>query len=53
MMAASMLIEGYTPDEILALANDELRAIVLRDEPLPALASLASRHARREHLQMD
>ncbi len=30
----SVLLEGYTADEILALPNDELRAIVLRDEPL-------------------
>lgn len=29
-----LLIEGYTPDEILALPNEELRAIVLSDEPL-------------------
>lgn len=30
----SLLIEGYTPEEILALPNSELQAIVLSDEPL-------------------
>jgi hypothetical protein len=29
-----ILIEGYTVDEILALPNADLHAIVLRDEPL-------------------
>lgn len=29
-----LLLEGYTADEVLALSNAELRAIVLRDEPL-------------------
>lgn len=29
-----LLIEGYSADEILALPNEELQAIVLRDEPL-------------------
>ena len=29
-----LLLEGYTPDEILALPNDELQAMVLRDQPL-------------------
>jgi hypothetical protein len=28
------LLEGYTVDEVLALPNAELQAIVLRDEPL-------------------
>jgi hypothetical protein len=81
-----VLIEGYTVDEVLALPNHELQAIVLSDEPLvfragsasllgrfrverdtlvlelahidgggegalPALASLASRYAKRERLQ--
>jgi hypothetical protein len=31
---AQVLIEGYTIDELLALPNDELRQIVLGDEPL-------------------
>lgn len=82
---SGLLIEGYTVDGILALPNEELRAIVLSDEPLvfkagsanllgrfrvedetlvmelahidgggegalPALASLASRYAKREGL---
>ena len=29
-----LLIEGYTPDEILELPDEALKAIVLRDEPL-------------------
>lgn len=29
-----VLLEGYTPDEVLSLTNEELQAIVLRDEPL-------------------
>lgn len=29
-----MLIEGYTVDEILQLSNEEMRMLVLRDEPL-------------------
>jgi len=37
-----LLIEGYTPDEILTLPNDELRAIVLSDEPLVFKAGSAS-----------
>lgn len=83
---SSILIEGYSADEILALPNAELQAIVLRDEPLvfkagsanllgrflvdsastlvlelahidgggegalPAIASVASRYAKREGL---
>jgi len=82
---SAVLIEGYTADEILGLPNEELQAIVLRDEPLVfragsanmlgrfrvegltlilelahidgggegallALASLASRYAKRERL---
>jgi hypothetical protein len=31
---SSLLIEGYTSEEILALSNAELDGIVLRDEPL-------------------
>lgn len=31
---SQVLIEGYTIDEVLQLSNEELRAIVLRDEPL-------------------
>lgn len=30
----NILIEGYTIDEILDLPNEQLQAIVLRDEPL-------------------
>ncbi|HEY4080220.1 MAG TPA: hypothetical protein VGM81_05960 [Burkholderiaceae bacterium] len=37
-----LLIEGYTPDEILALPNDELQAIVLSDEPLVFKAGSAN-----------
>jgi len=37
-----LLIEGYTPDEILALPNEELRAIVLSDEPLVFIAGSAN-----------
>lgn len=29
-----MLIEGYTVDEVLQLSNEEMRMLVLRDEPL-------------------
>lgn len=29
-----MLIEGYTIDEVLHLSNEEMRMLVLRDEPL-------------------
>lgn len=39
---SSVLIEGYTPDEILALPNEELQAIVLRDEPLVFRAGSAN-----------
>ena len=31
---SQVLLEGYTVNEILQLPNDELHAIVLRDEPL-------------------
>ncbi|MEO6278694.1 hypothetical protein [Roseateles sp.] len=37
-----LLIEGYTPDEILAMPNEELRAIVLSDEPLVFKAGSAN-----------
>ena len=37
-----LLIEGYTPDEILARPNEELRAIVLSDEPLVFKAGSAN-----------
>lgn len=37
-----VLLEGYTADEILDLPNDELRAIVLRDEPLVFKAASAN-----------
>jgi hypothetical protein len=37
-----LLIEGYTPDEILALPNAELQAIVLSDEPLVFRAGSAN-----------
>jgi hypothetical protein len=39
---AGILIEGYTTEEILALPNDELHAIVLRDEPLVFKAGTAN-----------
>jgi hypothetical protein len=83
---SAFFIEGYTIDEVLALPNDQLRSIILSDEPivfragsanmlgrfrvedrtlvmelahvdgggegaLPALASLASRYAKREGLE--
>ncbi len=37
-----LLIEGYTPDEILAMSNEGLRAIVLSDEPLVFRAGSAN-----------
>ena len=37
-----LLIEGYTPDELLALPNEELRTIVLSDEPLVFRAGSAN-----------
>lgn len=37
-----MLIEGYTSDELLALPNEELRAIALSDEPLVFRAGSAN-----------
>lgn len=37
-----LLVEGYTPDEILAMPNEELRAIVLSDEPLVFRAGSAN-----------
>ena len=40
--ASVLLIEGYTPDEILALPSEELRAIVLSDEPLVFRAGSAN-----------
>lgn len=39
---SSLLIEGYTSDEILALSNAELDGIVLRDEPLVFRAGSAN-----------
>jgi len=39
---SQVLLEGYTVDEILELPNDELRAIVLRDEPLVFRAASAN-----------
>jgi hypothetical protein len=39
---SSLLIEGYTSEEILALSNAELDGIVLRDEPLVFRAGSAS-----------
>jgi hypothetical protein len=39
---STVLIEGYTPDEILALSNAELQSIVLRDEPLVFRAGSAN-----------
>ena len=41
-MPQPILIEGYTVDEILQLPNDELQAIVLRDEPLVFKAGSAN-----------
>lgn len=37
-----LLLEGYTADEVLALSNAELRAIVLCDEPLVFRVGTAS-----------
>lgn len=37
-----VLIEGYTPDEILELPNEQLAVIVLRDEPLVFRAGSAN-----------
>jgi hypothetical protein len=37
-----VLLEGYTVDEVLELPNDELQAIVLRDEPLVFKAGSAN-----------
>ncbi len=37
-----VLIEGYTVDEVLDLPNDQLQAIVLRDEPLVFKAGSAN-----------
>lgn len=42
MPLSSLLIEGYTADEILALSNAELDGIVLRDEPLVFRAGSAN-----------
>jgi hypothetical protein len=39
---SSILIEGYSVDEILALSTEELQAIVLRDEPLVFKAGSAN-----------
>ena len=39
---SSLLIEGYTSEEILALSNAELNGIVLRDEPLVFRAGSAN-----------
>jgi len=39
---SALLIEGYTADEILALSNEELRSIVLTDEPLVFRAGSAN-----------
>jgi hypothetical protein len=39
---SQVLIEGYTIDEVLALSNEELSAIVLRDEPLVFKAGSAN-----------
>ena len=36
------LIEGYSPDEILAMPNEELQAIVLSDDPLVFKAGSAN-----------
>lgn len=37
-----LIIEGYTPDEILDMPNEELQAIVLSDEPLVFKAGSAN-----------
>jgi hypothetical protein len=37
-----LLIEGYTADEILGLSNDDLRAIVLSDDPIVFKAGSAN-----------
>jgi len=37
-----ILLEGYTIDEVLQLPNEELQAIVLRDEPLVFKAGSAN-----------
>jgi hypothetical protein len=42
MLTPVLLIEGYTPDEILAMPNEDLRAIVLSDEPLVFRAGSAN-----------
>ena len=39
---SQVLLEGYTVDEILGLPNEELEAIVLRDEPLVFKAGSAN-----------
>jgi len=39
---SQVLIEGYTVEEVLALSNEELNAIVLRDEPLVFKAGSAN-----------
>jgi len=39
---STTLIEGYTLDEILALPNEQLKAIVLSDEPVVFNAGTAS-----------
>ena len=39
---SQVLLEGYTVDEILELPNEELQAIVLRDEPLVFKAGSAN-----------
>ena len=39
---SSLLIEGYTSEEILALSNEELNGIILRDEPLVFRAGSAN-----------
>ena len=39
---SKILLEGYTVDEVLQLPNDELEAIVLRDEPLVFKAGSAN-----------
>lgn len=39
---SAILIEGYTSEEILALPNAQLQAIVLRDEPMVFAVGTAS-----------
>lgn len=39
---SQVLIEGYTVDEVLRLSNEELQAIVLRDEPIVFKAGSAN-----------